>query len=82
MLIRRLFLLPGLTGTSEWAAGVSGEVDTDNPFQETEVPSSEGWSTIQKAFLFFVVIAAVGFYVRWTQQRDERDEVGYEKTMA
>ncbi|TGJ86157.1 hypothetical protein E0Z10_g2575 [Xylaria hypoxylon] len=47
--------------------------------------SGEGWSVLQKGFLFFVVIAAIAFYVRWTQGRDqrgERDEVGYEKTMA
>ncbi|KAF2972654.1 hypothetical protein GQX73_g977 [Xylaria multiplex] len=47
--------------------------------------SGEEWSVLQKGFLFFVVIAAIAFYVRWAQrrdQRDERDEVGYEKTMA
>ncbi|KAI0547320.1 cyclophilin-like domain-containing protein [Xylaria curta] len=81
----------GLTGTASWAAGVVGEEETTetkespskgNPFQEAGVPSSEGWSVIQKAFLFFVVIAAIGAYVRWTQRRDEHDDVGFEKTMA
>ncbi|KAI1180958.1 cyclophilin-like domain-containing protein [Nemania sp. FL0916] len=77
-----------LTGTAQWAAGVAHEeTETEtktNPFKEGEsgVPSAEGWSVIQKGFLFFVIIAAVAFYVRWTQQRDQRDEVGYEKTMA
>ncbi|KAI1754405.1 cyclophilin-like domain-containing protein [Xylaria castorea] len=76
----------GLSGTSQWAAGVVGDEETtetkENPFKEAEVSSSEGWSVIQKAFLFFVVIVAIGAYVRWTQRRDDRDEVGFEKTMA
>ncbi|KAI8951400.1 cyclophilin-like domain-containing protein [Xylaria longipes] len=75
----------GLSGTAEWAAGVIGEETPEiqkNPFEEAEVPSSEGWSIVQKAFLFFVVVAAIGAYVRWTQRRDDRDEVGFEKTMA
>ncbi|KAI0120057.1 cyclophilin-like domain-containing protein [Nemania sp. FL0031] len=79
----------GLSGTAEWASGASDEIE-ETPLKEggaktdaeAMVPSSEGWSVVQKAFLFFVVIAAVAFYVRWTQRRDERDEVGYEKTMA
>ncbi|KAI0408172.1 cyclophilin-like domain-containing protein [Xylaria palmicola] len=79
----------GLTGSSEWAAGVVEEAgspfqEEGNPFQEAVAPSSEGWSALQKGFLFVVVIAAIGFYVRWTQRREERSErdVGYHKTMA
>ncbi|KAI0866193.1 cyclophilin-like domain-containing protein [Xylaria cubensis] len=86
----------GLTGTSQWAAGVVGEEEPaetketptketptkGNPFKEADAPSSEGWSVIQKAFLFVVVIVAIGAYVRWTQRRDDRDDVGFEKTMA
>ncbi|KAI1367411.1 cyclophilin-like domain-containing protein [Xylaria arbuscula] len=44
--------------------------------------TEEGWSVLQKGLLFVVVVAAIGFYARWAQRRDEREEIGYEKTMA
>ncbi|KAJ2985685.1 hypothetical protein NUW58_g5405 [Xylaria curta] len=77
----------GLLGSSEWAAGVLGEVESENnkvTEAGVETPSSEGWSVVQKGLLFIVIIAAIGFYVRWTQRRDAiaRDDVGFEKTMA
>lgn len=87
-----MIVLSGLTGTAQWAAGASEPEEDAAPIKaggeavtpETvvDIPMSEGWSAIQKGLLFFVVIGAVAFYVRWTQRRDERDEVGYEKTMA
>ncbi|KAI0540981.1 cyclophilin-like domain-containing protein [Xylaria digitata] len=64
--------------SSEMAKGAAVATDTSDV-------SGEEWSVLQKGFLFFVVIAAIAFYVRWAQrrdQRDERDDVGYEKTMA
>jgi hypothetical protein len=73
---------PGLFGSAEWAAGVSDELD-DTPLKEQNLfedasASSEGWSVVQKGLLFFVVLAAIAFYVRWTTRRDD---TAYEKTM-
>jgi hypothetical protein len=39
----------------------------------------EGWSALQKGLLFFIVLGAVAFYIRWAQRRDQP---GYKKTMA
>ncbi|KAI1429451.1 cyclophilin-like domain-containing protein [Xylaria sp. FL1777] len=78
----------GLSGSAAWAAGVQEDPDVpDTPGTPgtPDVGAGEGWSVLQKGLLFFVVIGAIAFYVRWAQRRDERDEldeVGYEKTMA
>ncbi|KAI0397264.1 cyclophilin-like domain-containing protein [Xylariaceae sp. FL0594] len=47
---------------------------------ELEVPpEEEGWSALQKGLLFFIVLGAVAFYIRWAQRRDQP---GYKATMA
>ncbi|KAI1319880.1 cyclophilin-like domain-containing protein [Xylariaceae sp. FL0255] len=87
-----------LEGTAQWASGQNDEpadeipITNDkttsedqttktNPFQDEQTINAE-WSTLQKGLLFLVIVAAVGFYVRWTKRRDQRDEIGWEKTMA
>ncbi|KAI1355058.1 cyclophilin-like domain-containing protein [Xylaria sp. FL0043] len=79
----------GLSGSAAWAPGAQEAEDIPGipgtPEASAGEDASEGWSVFQKGFLFFVVIGAIAFYVRWAQRRDERselDEVGYEKSMA
>lgn len=50
----------------------------DKMTEEMAAPA-EGWSVIQKGLLFFIVIGAVGFYVRWAKRRDNG---GYRKPLA
>jgi len=59
--------------------------DLDNVDDLKERPVSEnlseeeGWSALQKGLLFFIVLGAVAFYIRWAQRRDQP---GYKKTAA
>ncbi|CAJ2507872.1 Uu.00g090580.m01.CDS01 [Anthostomella pinea] len=78
---------PAIYGIAGWAAGYSNE--EENPFSETAAPSA-GWSVVQKALLFAVILAAVAFYVRLSSRKhdredrlkNDRDDLGYEKSMA
>ncbi|KAI1312850.1 cyclophilin-like domain-containing protein [Xylaria venustula] len=79
----------GLSGSAAWAPGAEEVEDIPSipgtPEASAGTDASEGWSVVQKGLLFFIVIGAIAFYVRWAQRRDERnerDEVGYEKSMA
>ncbi|KAI1876665.1 hypothetical protein JX265_004191 [Neoarthrinium moseri] len=67
-------------GGAQFAAGYANE-EAANALQDLEV-SSEGWSLFQKAALFGIILGAIAVYMRLTRKTGERDEVGYEKTMA
>lgn len=43
--------------------------------------ASAGWSSLQKFSLFGILVAALAIYVR-ASNRNSRDSVGYQKTMA
>lgn len=78
------FVEQPLYGGSDWAAGYSEEESAEEIQQEvqTEVASvTEGYSTLQKGFLFAAIVGCVALYVRITKKRNLKD-LGYEKTMA
>ncbi|KAI0012842.1 peptidyl-prolyl cis-trans isomerase-like protein B [Xylariaceae sp. FL0662B] len=64
-------------------AGGSADHSTGekNPSAEV-VGSSAGWSVIQKALLFSLILGAVAFYIRVSTRRSNRKNPGYEKTLA
>jgi hypothetical protein len=64
--------LSGLEGSAKWAAGYNTE--------DVASGSSGGYSLLTKAFFFGVVLTFVALYIR--MRREERTEVGYEKTLA
>lgn len=64
-------------GSSDWSAGYNSE---KNPFSKA-VHSAE-WSVFQKAFLFGIILAVIAIYLRVSRQREMRDELLYEKTLA
>ncbi|KAI1106126.1 peptidyl-prolyl cis-trans isomerase B [Jackrogersella minutella] len=78
----------GLYGGSEWAAGYSTEesASTDSAAGTAAVTPaatpSAGWSVFQKALFFGVILAAIAVYLRMSKQRSDREDAGYEKTMA
>lgn len=78
------FVEQPLYGTSDWAAGYSEEEPAEDIQQEvqSEVAGAyEEYSTLQKGFLFFVIVGCVALYVRISRNRNARD-LGYEKTLA
>lgn len=70
-----------LRGSAQWAAGYAAEdLPEVNVFNKGG--HSELWSIFQKAALFGVIVGAVALYLRLTKKRDERIDIGYEKTLA
>ncbi|KAI1818045.1 cyclophilin-like domain-containing protein [Poronia punctata] len=62
----------GLSGTAGWAPGaIPDDLDDVKGSPAVDEPVEEGWSTLQKGLLFFIVLGAVAFYVRWAQRRDQ-----------
>ncbi|KAI1636908.1 peptidyl-prolyl cis-trans isomerase B [Biscogniauxia mediterranea] len=72
-----------LHGTADWAAGFSSEEAT--LVGEPEVAAAEaatGFSFVQKATVFGVILALVAIYLRVSRQSDDHDDQGYSKSMA
>ena len=72
---------PGTYGAAQWASGVNSE----EPAASVAVDASaaEGWSVAQKGLFFVVILVAVYLYVRMRRgTAADREDLGYEKTMA
>jgi hypothetical protein len=72
----RVYPPPGLYGSADWASGYNSE-DGSIPIATDD----EGWSLLQKGLFFSIILAGIAFYVRMRRQ-DEKDPIGYEKTLA
>jgi len=74
----------GLYGSSEWAYGQEEATDkTKARTPAVPVIPTEGWTILEKAGFFGIILAAVYLVVRLSKQNQSwRDEVGYEKTMV
>ena len=76
-------LFPGIEGSAEYIDPGEADADAGVPAGDAETTDSSSYgSTLQKAFLFGVILAAVAGYVRFTKRRAARDQVGWKKTMA
>jgi hypothetical protein len=72
-------VIPGLYGTAQWADGASGE--TDSQPEPISIEAKEGWTLFSKAFFFLVIIAGIILYLRLSK-KENRENLGYEKTQA